>query len=84
MVARWDGHIWAGRVDSRIALNLDRPATLARVAGAPMPTDGLVSYATDPYETQNLARRADYREVLRHMRQRALATCRPTPPEYSW
>jgi arylsulfatase A-like enzyme len=41
LVVRWDGHVPAGRVDRRLALNLDLAGTIARVAGTEMATDGL-------------------------------------------
>lgn len=41
LVLRWDGHVPAGRVDRRLALNLDLAGTIARVSGTEMTTDGL-------------------------------------------
>jgi N-acetylglucosamine-6-sulfatase len=41
MVIRWDGHVPAGTVDDRLALNLDVAPTLATAAGTSMTTDGL-------------------------------------------
>ncbi|MDQ1629008.1 MAG: hypothetical protein QOI54_2752 [Actinomycetota bacterium] len=41
LVLRWDGHVAAGRTDSRLALNLDIPATVADATGSHMRTDGL-------------------------------------------
>jgi arylsulfatase A-like enzyme len=40
LVIRWDGHVGAGRVDHRLALNLDIASTVADAAGAKMSTDG--------------------------------------------
>lgn len=44
----------------------------------------LYSYVDDPYETQNLAGRAAHRDSLTFMRNRAIDTCKPTPPGYAW
>ena len=41
LVVRWDAQVPAGEVDSRLALNLDIPATIARAASASMLTAGL-------------------------------------------
>jgi arylsulfatase A-like enzyme len=41
LVMRWDGHIPAGVVDDRLALNIDLAATLAGVTGTGMDTDGV-------------------------------------------
>jgi arylsulfatase A-like enzyme len=40
LIMRWDGHIPAGAVDRRMALNLDIPATIAAAAGVSMPSSG--------------------------------------------
>ena len=41
LVMRWDGHVPAGKVDGRLALNVDIAGTIARAASASMTTDGL-------------------------------------------
>ena len=41
MVMRWDGHTPANTTNGRIVLNVDLANTIARAAGARMPTDGL-------------------------------------------
>jgi arylsulfatase A-like enzyme len=41
MVLRWDGTVASGRVDQRLALNLDVTATIAAAAAVPFDTDGL-------------------------------------------
>ena len=41
VVVRWDGHVAAGSVDGRLALNIDVAPTLAAASGAAMTTDGL-------------------------------------------
>jgi len=41
LVLRWDGRLPVGRVDDRLALNVDIATTVARVAGLRMETDGL-------------------------------------------
>ncbi len=41
LVVRWDGHVPAGSVDGRLALNVDIAGTIARAASASMDTDGL-------------------------------------------
>jgi arylsulfatase A-like enzyme len=41
MVIRWDGHVEPGSRDTRLALNVDVAATVARAAGATMDSDGL-------------------------------------------
>jgi N-acetylglucosamine-6-sulfatase len=41
MVIRWDGHVPAGAVDQRLALNVDVARTVTRAAGVDMATDGL-------------------------------------------
>jgi arylsulfatase A-like enzyme len=41
LVMRWDGHLPAGTVDNRLALNIDLATTVSRVAAAGMETDGL-------------------------------------------
>jgi arylsulfatase A-like enzyme len=41
MVARWDGHLPAGAVDRRLALNVDLAATVAAAAGIRIATEGL-------------------------------------------
>lgn len=41
LVVRWDGHVPAGAVDRRLALNVDIARTLASAASTPMSTDGL-------------------------------------------
>jgi arylsulfatase A-like enzyme len=41
LLIRWDGHVRAGRVDGRLALNLDVPATIAAAAGVSFRSDGL-------------------------------------------
>ena len=41
MVLRWDGRVPAGRVDRRLALNVDVAGTIAAAAGVRMRTDGL-------------------------------------------
>lgn len=40
LVVRWDGHVAAGAVDDRLALNLDLAQTVSDAAGTPMTTDG--------------------------------------------
>lgn len=41
LILRWDGHVPAGRVDHRLAVNVDVAPTFAAAAGVPMRTDGL-------------------------------------------
>jgi N-acetylglucosamine-6-sulfatase len=41
LVLRWDGHVAAGKIDQRLALNVDIARTVTRAAGADMATDGL-------------------------------------------
>jgi arylsulfatase A-like enzyme len=41
LVLRWDGHVPAGAVDDRLALNIDLTATISRAASAGMTTDGV-------------------------------------------
>ena len=41
LVIRWDGRVAAGRVDGRIALNVDVAKTIASAAKVPMTTDGM-------------------------------------------
>ena len=41
LVVRWDGHVPSGKVDRRLALNVDVAGTIARAASAEMSTDGL-------------------------------------------
>ena len=41
LVVRWDGRVPAGKVDGRLALNVDIAGTIANAASAQMSTDGL-------------------------------------------
>lgn len=41
LVIRWDGRVPAGKVDPRIALNVDLAQTIAAAAKVPMTTDGM-------------------------------------------
>jgi arylsulfatase A-like enzyme len=41
LVMRWDGHIPAGEVDDRLALNIDLAPTISAVTAARMETDGI-------------------------------------------
>jgi arylsulfatase A-like enzyme len=41
LVIRWDGHVAAGEVDDRLALNVDIASTIAKAGAASMSTDGL-------------------------------------------
>ena len=42
LVIRWDGHVEAGAVDGRFAMNVDVPITIAEAAGVSVPgTAGL-------------------------------------------
>lgn len=40
LVVRWDGHVAAGATDDRLAVNVDIPTTIARVAGTDLAADG--------------------------------------------
>jgi N-acetylglucosamine-6-sulfatase len=46
LVLRWDGHVAAGTVDDRLALNIDLTATIAAAASTGMTTEGLDLLAT--------------------------------------
>jgi N-acetylglucosamine-6-sulfatase len=41
LVIRWDGRVGAGKVDNRLALNVDVAQTLASAAKVPITTDGM-------------------------------------------
>ena len=41
LVVRWDGHVAAGGVDRRLAVNVDIAATISKAAGVHLPADGL-------------------------------------------
>ena len=129
LIMRWDGHLFPGSTDQRLALNLDVTATILDAAGVRHPTSGLsllrpvardgtvlegaatdwrpaycawrttrwlyveysgnrgrelYDYRTDPYELNNLAGRAPYRDRVQRMRTAARAACDPTPPGFTW
>lgn len=44
----------------------------------------LYSYEVDPHELQNLAGDARYQQRLDSLRTRAVASCRPLPPDFVW
>jgi len=47
LVLRWDGHLAAGQVDDRLAVNVDIAATLATAGATGMATEGLDLLGTD-------------------------------------
>jgi arylsulfatase A-like enzyme len=50
LVVRWDGHLAAGQVDDRLALNVDITATLAAAGGTGMVTSGSDLLGTDRHD----------------------------------
>lgn len=44
----------------------------------------LYDYRSDPYELRNLAQRSAFQATMRQLRQRAVRTCDPVPPGFTW